>query len=296
MSTDLISEYNLPALLSGDDAFEELFSLREYIPSLFKTNNSIQNKQPTFGIHMNLSSYVYTDNNSKDIQKEKVVLTQFGGYLNTLIKEFGLKITPLVIGAYMDQRIELEDSLGVLKKTKFMQYFPKITFLDLPDSFIQNSLAQAAISILQCRSIITTSYHVSLFSKILGIPIILLAFNNYYFQKKQGLAQKWTALSEFLSIDPDIITKNQQIYVSNQENISQQWINLLQNKLSKPPQLGNSRIPDKSYFREEVISLASSTEHQSQTYETEMDNLNAQILGLEKKVCLLEQQKELFEG
>ncbi len=231
LSAETLHRYGLNAEVSGDDALEELFAISAGSP-----NQTSQEPAKTFGIHLNLSGYVYSAvSERREDQQELAVIRELDSCFQAILKHFTPATRPLVIGAYIDQRDHLDDSLTSIKKTLFTQYFPNLYFVDLVGLFIQRRLREAVATLRQCEYFVSTSYQVALLLKVLDVPTLLLAFNGYCQQKKRGIGESDQSFSEFLSKSRQVNLAEQQRHINQQRTIRAQWTAELIATLNSPP-------------------------------------------------------------
>lgn len=153
----------------------------------------------------------------------------------SLHQHYGDRAVPVVFGAYRDERPEVLDGLVSLGKTSLSGHFPRLTYIDLIGLAMRNDLQQAADWMRQCERLVSTSYHVALLGRVLGVPTFLFGFNKYYMQKRQGVGQRFQTFSEFLSADSTTTIAQQQTYIESQISVREQWLANLERLLSNPP-------------------------------------------------------------
>jgi hypothetical protein len=107
-----------------------------------------------------------------------------------------------VIGALAESDLSLADSLLGLKKTNFTRWFPRLEFINLAASAMAGRLERDVPLIGASAFIASTSYHVALLGKFLGVPTHLFTFNGYYRQKKESLGEQVPSLGEFIANGP----------------------------------------------------------------------------------------------
>jgi hypothetical protein len=240
LSVEYIRRQNLAAVLSGDDALEEL-GLIKLNSSSENSNKDSANRIPTFGINLNLTGCVISTKLNESAQRQQELLKALDNDLQMLFSRFGASTCPLVIEAAMDRNPDVDNNIAIIKKSGFSAYFPKFDFISLPGLFIQNNLNQRVGSIRECQFVITNSYHLTLFCKVLEVPVYLIAFNDYYRQKKQGLEERTISLSEFMQIDRNIIIQEQRDYILKQKEIRVRWLDSLRQAIAESMQNYHSR-------------------------------------------------------
>jgi len=231
ISVKVLTQLGIDAFFSGDDAFEELLRYAD-IPV---TVNTTSLSKPPFGLHLNLSKYVY----SSPIQGQQIqaidhtILQRLQCLFQLLIKQFNSSGFPVIVGSYLDSRQEVQDTWAALKSTILTRYFPQFIGLDIVGLLLQGKLEEAIPLLRSIKLFISTSYHTALFLKILGVPTYLLAFNDYYIQKQSGIQEQKRSLQEFLNIDPEILLKEQEAILLSHRKARQKWNGLLERELSK---------------------------------------------------------------
>lgn len=224
LSVQALVERGLDARLSGDDALEEMCRAAEGV--------SGGPEKGTFGLHMNLSSYVYASAGDEDASRAPVA--RLNEQMELLRERFGASAKPVVVNAYIDERPVVEDAVASLRRTDFSRLFPRADLVDLAGALMQGNLAQAAARLHACELLLVTSYHTSLFGKVVGTPTYLCAFNAYYEQKKAGLGEPTGSFQEFLDSDREKIQAEQGRYVARQREVRREWLESLAASLDRP--------------------------------------------------------------
>lgn len=229
-SVTILRQYGLDVQFSGDDAFEELVeaSSAGSLPPLADRAHEGESTRP-YALYLNSSPYVLT------AQTRSTALEEIENCLSLLVQHFGSGTPPLLIEAYRDVNPLIQDTLATIKKTRFATALSASTRLDLVDCFERNCLDEAATMLRQCQLAVSTSYHVTLFLKILGVPVYFLSFNDYYRQKKQGLGDTQTSLEEFLRA-PRLPAETKNASVSRHLTARVAWFDQLDAALAAPPQ------------------------------------------------------------
>lgn len=284
LSVQLLQTHGILASLSGDDAFEELLLYKA--PQEAVTKPLVQAE--SFGLHLNLSGYVYSARpGMNELSQEHALIQKVNNYFQLLLERFGLTAQPVIVGAYLDARPELDDSWTCLKKTLFTKYFPQFTALDLVGLLIQGKLQEAAITLQQLQLFVAMSYHTALFLKVLGVPTYLLAFNEYYQQKQQGIESCPRPLEDFLKTQPRQILAEQDSYLLNHRQTRQSWLDSMCEVLNKPGIKQNRILQPIEYQRKIKDSQLEKT--------IEQINQNAKIIELENWIIELERGKAWLE-
>ncbi|WP_141327110.1 hypothetical protein [Myxococcus sp. AB025B] len=228
-SVQALVEHGAPALLSGDDALEELGRAAE--------EASRQEPRPKppgrFALHMNLSTYAYTDPGVDPGSLPPPAATM-NEQLQALRAHFGEAAAPVVLNAYIDERPVVEDSLAAMRKTAFTEHFPQADVVDLVGLLFQGRLSQAVERIRECEALVASSYHVTLLGKVSGVPSHLFAFNEYYRQKKAGLAESETSLKDFLEGGLPSSLERGGAYIEEQRRLRREWLSRLEASLAQP--------------------------------------------------------------
>jgi len=218
LSVKALAEHGLEAKLSGDDALEELTRAAEVA-----ARAGPRVPEPgRFALHMNRSTYTH----SKTAGQPEVtpgVEELMNAQLRLLREHLGERATPVVLNAFIDERAMVEDSLTCVRKTDFPVLFPRAEFVDLVGLLLQDHLSQAFERVRGCELLVTSSYHVTLLSKVAGVPAFLGAFNEYYRQKKEGLADGKGSLQDFLASDLAQVAEEGTLYVAQQRELRREW-------------------------------------------------------------------------
>ena len=230
-STEALVACGIQARLSGDDALEELVRATEEA-ALAGPLSPVPGR---FALHMNLSTYVYT-NVGEDPEEQPSPSTRMNEQLQALRARFGESASPVVLNAYIDERPVVEDSVAAMRKTAFPEHFPLADVIDLVGLLFQGRLSQAVEKIRQSEVLVASSYHVTLLGKVAGVPTHLFAFNDYYRQKKAGLAETEGSLEEFLASDWSQSLARGMEYIDGQRALRRAWLEQLAISLEQPPQ------------------------------------------------------------
>jgi hypothetical protein len=228
-SVQALAACGLEARLSGDDALEELVRAAE----LASRGGPREPERGRFALHMNLSTYTHAEKTERaepSPEAEGLMNEQ----LRRLREHFGAEATPVVLNAFVDERSMVEDSLACVRRTDFPVLFPRAEFVDLVGLLLQDRLSHAFERVRQCERLVTSSYHVTLLSKVAGVPAFLGAFNDYYRQKKEGLADGASTLQQFLASEPGALAAEGSAYVERQRELRRAWLESLGEVLGRP--------------------------------------------------------------
>ena len=140
----------------------------------------------------------------------------------------------MLITAYHDDRPDVRDTAATLRDTQFATYFPRSSNVDLVDLLAEDRLAEAAGPLSRCRLVVSTSYHVALLTKVLGRPVFVFAFNEYYRQKKKSLGEPPGSLADVLAADPQKLEQEAGLFVQQQNQARADWLTSLQARLAAP--------------------------------------------------------------
>lgn len=228
-SVAILRQHGIIAQFSSDDAFEELVAATSspFSPPADATHG----EQPTrpYALYLNSSHYVIS------AQDTRTSLRAIEHCLGLLEQHFGMRTPPLLIEAYRDDNPHIQDTPATIKKTRFGAAFAAAPRLDLVDCFERNSLHEAATALRRCQLAVSTSYHVTLFLKVLGVPVYLFGFNDYYRQKKQGLGDTQASLEEFLRA-PSLQVERNNATIARHLSARVSWFDQLEAALAAPPQ------------------------------------------------------------
>lgn len=229
-SAEALVACGLQARLSGDDALEELERATEEA-----SRGGARSPVPgRFALHMNLSTYVYT-NVGDDPDAQPTPSAVMNEQLLALRSRFGESASPIVLNAYIDERPAVEDSVAAMRKTAFPEHFPRADVIDLVGLLFHGRLAQAVEQIRHSEVLVASSYHVTLLGKVAGVPTHLFAFNDYYRQKKAGLAETEGSLEKFLVSDWGQSLARGTEYIEEQRALRRAWLEQLALGLEQPP-------------------------------------------------------------
>ncbi len=263
-SVELMRRHGLHAEFSGDDAFEELASAASpspsqgegrdegKLPAISPSPRRIPGapdrpaaapspsqgegrdegvQSPSFGLYLNSSTYVTT-------AAQSTALRAIERDLRLLARHTGGQGAPLLITAYAEGSPDVFDTRATLARTGLATLFPMTERLDLVDAIEHRGLERAARELRQCRLVVSMSYHVTLFCKIVGVPVHLLVFNEYYRQKRQSLGDAPATLAEFLAADVRQVMASQAAFVAQLRERRARWLELAGAALSAAPAAG----------------------------------------------------------
>ncbi len=228
-SVAILRQHGLDVQFSGDDAFEELVEAASGpLPPPADRAQGEENTRP-YALYLNSSNYVVS------APTTRTALEAIENCIGLLMQHAGSGAPPLLIEAYCDDNSLIQDTLATIKKTRFATALSASTRLDLVDCFERNCLNEAAAMLRRCQLAVSTSYHVTLFLKILGVPVYFLSFNDYYRQKKQGLGDTQASLEEFLRA-PRLPAETTDASLSRHLAARVSWFDQLDAVLAAPPQ------------------------------------------------------------
>jgi len=215
-SVALLAQHGVDAQHSGDDALEELFRA---------TSESTAHKV-TAGcdpaIYVNTSDYVLADTDGP-----AAAVAAINACLEALAGRCGGDAIPVLIRAFAEEQPGIRDTLSSIAGTRFGELFSAFRVVDLVDMVARGQLAQCVPPLRGCALAVSTSYHVTLFMKVLGVPVYLFAFNDYYRQKKQGLGDDPLTLAQFLAQDRQRTLAAQDGYIDAQRETRRRWLQAL---------------------------------------------------------------------
>lgn len=213
------------ASLSGDDSLDEL----EDVCQRARVEGPEVGGSRSFGLHVNLSPYVYTSEGESDAHAEREsFLGTIRDELRWLQRRFGSASRPLVISANLSQDRGVPESWSSLGEIGFGAYFPRFEGVDLAGAFMRGELPQA-VGLLKTRDIVIShSYHVALLSMMAGAPTFLFAHNDYYRQKRHGLGVPEQSLHDFMEIEVERILEEQSASLDRHLARRREWLERLE--------------------------------------------------------------------
>jgi hypothetical protein len=230
-SVAALSAHDIKAHYSGDDSWEVL---SQWADAVGRGRRRWWPHQRSFGLHLNLSWYTHQDIPDSPAPSIKAeVLQDLQDVFAALQEQFGAEACPLVVCAYPDSRLELLDSLSSVEMTFFTMYFPKFVALDLMGLLAHNRWPLVRPMLDRVKVFIASSYHTALFFKMLGVPTLLCAFNQYYQQKAKALGQGPMSVREFLAQDITEYTRQQNRHLQGLAESRRTWLTLLGQVVAK---------------------------------------------------------------
>lgn len=225
-SVAALSVHDINAHYSGDDSWEVLSQWADAVGRSAR-RWWLRRQRRSFGLHLNLSWYTHQDNPDNSAPSVKAdVLQGIQDAFAALQEQFGIDTCPLVVCAYPDSRLELLDSLSSVEMTFFTMYFPKFIAVDLIGLLAHNRWSLLKPMLDNVKIFIASSYHTALFFKMLGVPTLLCAFNQYYQQKVKALGQDPMSVREFLSQDVNRHVQKQTLYLQQHKARREEWLRL----------------------------------------------------------------------
>lgn len=260
LSVEVLTHLGIEAFFSGDDAFEELLRYAE-TPA---TANATSLVNSVFGLHLNLSGYVYFSptQGAQAQVSDRGISQQIECLLQLLFTRFGPSSIPIVVGSYLDSRDEVQDTWAAVKRTFLTRYFPQFIGLDITGLLLQGRLEEAVPLLCSLKLFVATSYHTALFLKVLGVPTYLVAFNDYYTQKQSGIQEPTHSFEEFLNIDPETLRKEQEAVLSAHQKARQEWMGLLERELNEMPEKWSAVLRVTTYLQENKNRLSAKVNEQ----------------------------------
>ena len=195
LSVDVLRECGAPAEYSFDDASEVLGDL---ILALAPVQTNPRDSLDAL-IHLNMSFYTHAlpDPDLLDVFADRLRT------LHTRVADLHANRQPrtAMMEAYSDRRIhEVTDTLGVALQLE--DRLPPMTYQVIELGRLALELGAAPLPplphIAPDAVALASSYHVTLFCALLGIPCHLMAGNQYYRQKSEGLGLPMEDLASFL--------------------------------------------------------------------------------------------------
>ncbi|MEM1867735.1 MAG: polysaccharide pyruvyl transferase family protein [Thermosphaera sp.] len=231
LSVEFLKQHGITAIFGSDDALDEMFCYAglEGLPDRACSENI------SFGLHLNLSNYVRTSFARQDQSlPTEDVLVKLEAICSSLKQRFGKETVPILVGAYLESRLDVHDTWLTIKTTGLTRYFPRFWGVDLPSALIHNKMGEIVPLLRSCKVFVGTSYHVTFFMKILGVPSLLLAFNDYYKQKKAGIEPSPPSIQDFLTTDPVFVLKDQEHSISIHRKSRNEFLQTLKEVFANP--------------------------------------------------------------
>ncbi len=197
---------------SFDDAYFELEDLKNSV-------SFYENNKTNILLHLNITSYV-VDNLLKTLKKYRDVLLK--------IKRNFKNHKIFLIIAYNDIKVkDVRDTLNTIQSLEDWFYFEDIEVLNFANVALKKDSQKISLKLPKNSIMITSSYHLSMFAKILSIPVYLFSENEYYDQKREALN---------LPKDFDLFLKNplsDRKDIKEYEKIRRDWEKRLDEALNK---------------------------------------------------------------
>ncbi len=157
---------------SFDDAYFELEDLKNSVS--FYEDNKIN-----ILLHLNITSYV-VDDLLRTLKKYRDVLLKIKRNFNNS------KI--FLIIAYNDIKVkDVRDTLNTIQSLEDWFDFEDIEVLNFANVALKKDNQKISLKLPKNSIMITSSYHLSMFAKVLLIPVYLFSENEYYDQKREAL-------------------------------------------------------------------------------------------------------------
>ena len=222
-SIEILSRCGAPADYSFDDALEPLLELVK------ESKCAARPGRMDAWIHLNASHYSLENEGGKWTPHVAAMMDKLQAHL---AKIGGKPSSVGVLHAYDDGRAEIVDSLGVVQQLGGAFPFSEYTVVHLAQLATKLWVAgepQLDRS-LDASLAIASSYHVALFTSLLGIPCYLRAHNSYYQQKLAGLGLVDSGLEQFL-LNPTVPV------LDEPQMAREQWLRKLAGIFRNPPVL-----------------------------------------------------------
>ena len=281
VSVEVLSRNSVKAIFSGDDAFEEMSDCVEGF------NKQLLEKN-TFGLQLNFSGYVYLPSYQPEgnlpAQLQDVLVEPVENLLKVLVAKFGTAVIPILVDSYLTVRPEVQNMWVSIKQSLLTKYFPRFVGVDLVGFLLQGRLAEAARILRSASHFIATSYHTAFFAKMVGIPSYLLAFNDYYSQKRSGIETKSRTLEDFLNESPEAIVREQEEIIQNHREARAKWLAELRQIL------GSTNV------QAVVVRMAAYYQETNRRLQGELEGKERVIEGLHSEVSRLQQETAVLRS
>jgi hypothetical protein len=181
LSVELVEPFGIPTGYSFDDAMVALDSTADLLRPRGVDESA------TLLLHMNLSHYALGEADARRRLAEH--LHAVAGRVQALAP--GGSVRLVLLHAYSDRRSqEIVDSLGAVQQLEHAFGFMHYEVLDLAQMALRLWTDDPPPAVpLHGRLALASSYHVTLLCSLLGVPCYLMTENEYYQQKRAGLAQ-----------------------------------------------------------------------------------------------------------
>lgn len=167
-SLSLLADAGISADFSFDDAVESLLELGRRL-------------KPCAGdgafIHLNTSDYTGNDE----------ALSEMVAHLRLVAAHVGSHQKPVLLQAFQDAREVVVDSIETVKRLDLGFPFDDVEAVFLVTSILRAQSENAPARLLTGRFGYSSSYHVTLWLQLHGIPCWLRGSNSYYMQKRAAL-------------------------------------------------------------------------------------------------------------
>jgi hypothetical protein len=227
-SVEALARHGVAARFSGDDAWEALQACAEDIKHGTAAVTG-EGERSSFGLHLNLSWYVHAEDvaerNGTVVGQR--IRSELVDLFAALQARFGSDARPLVVLAFPDPRQEVADSLCAIEKTGFTRIFPHVRCVDLVGLLEARRFAELGPWVENLALFISCSYHTALLFTMLRIPTYLLAFNQYYAQKRASLGLTHGGAADFRTVDLEERLRAQSLWVEHVSSQRQEWLDLL---------------------------------------------------------------------
>ena len=218
-SVEVLSRCGAPAAYSFDDAMEPLLAMVE------ESKHAAQTAELDALLHLNASHYALEGDAANWRSGVLATLDQLDAHLKK--NDGGRRPLVGMLQAYDDCRPEVVDSIEVVRQLAGAFPFPEYAVFDLAQRALnlwdENTRPAASF---RARLAVTSSYHVTLFCSLLGIPCFLQARNGYYRQKSDGLGIAGADLEQFLAnpVVPDfkVLRRCREAWLVKLEKLFQQ--------------------------------------------------------------------------
>lgn len=167
-SLDLVTEGGMCAEFSFDDAVESLLDLGRRL--------ELRAGDGAF-IHLNASDYTGNDE----------ALAEMAAHLRLVAARIGNQHRPVLLQAFQDAREVVVDSMETVKRLDVGFPFTDFETVQLVTSIMDVQAEGVSPRLLTGRFGYSSSYHVTLWLQLHGIPCWLRGSNSYYEQKRSAL-------------------------------------------------------------------------------------------------------------
>ncbi len=198
---------------SFDDAYFELEDLKNSV-------DFYENDRVNILLHLNITYYVIEESFLRTLQKYRDILLKIKRNFNNP------KI--FLIIAYNDIKVkDVRDTLNTIQSLEDWFDFEDVEVLNFANVALKKDIQKISLKLPKNSIMITSSYHLSMFAKVLLIPVYLFSENEYYDQKREALN---------LPKDFDLFLKNplaDRKDIKEYEKIRRDWEKRLDEALNK---------------------------------------------------------------